>query len=37
MTIEDAAHVMGVSVGTARTHYERGKARLRARLDGSAR
>ena len=32
MTIEDAANVMRVSVGTARTHYERGKARLRARL-----
>jgi len=32
MTIEDAAAIMHVSVGTARTHYERGKARLRARL-----
>jgi RNA polymerase sigma factor (sigma-70 family) len=32
MTIEDAATVMRVSVGTARTHYERGKARLRVRL-----
>jgi RNA polymerase sigma-70 factor (ECF subfamily) len=32
MTIEDAATVMRVSVGTARTHYERGKARLRMRL-----
>ncbi|MDB4912378.1 MAG: polymerase sigma factor, sigma-70 family [Gemmatimonadetes bacterium] len=32
MRIEDAAHVMRVSVGTARTHYERGKANLRARL-----
>ena len=37
MTIEDAANVMQVSVGTARTHYERGKARLRARLNGSSR
>ena len=37
MTIEDAAQVMGVSVGTARTHYERGKARLRARLGGDSR
>lgn len=33
MTIEDAATVMRVSVGTARTHYERGKGRLRARLN----
>src|SRR5688500_15367870 len=32
MTIEDAATVMRVSIGTARTHYERGKARLRMRL-----
>ena len=32
MTIEDAAIVMRVSLGTARTHYERGKERLRARL-----
>jgi RNA polymerase sigma-70 factor (ECF subfamily) len=32
LTIEDAAKVMHVSLGTARTHYERGKARLRNRL-----
>ena len=37
MTIEDAASVMRVSVGTARTHYERGKARLRIRLRGEGR
>ena len=37
MTIEDAASVMRVSVGTARTHYERGKARLRMRLGGNER
>jgi RNA polymerase sigma-70 factor (ECF subfamily) len=32
MTIEEAATVMGTSVGTARTHYERGKKRLRGML-----
>jgi len=32
MTIAEAAGVLGVPVGTARTHYERGKARLRTLL-----
>jgi len=32
LTIEDAAGVLGVAVGTARTHYERGKAQLRRLL-----
>jgi RNA polymerase sigma-70 factor (ECF subfamily) len=32
MTIAAAAEVLGVSVGTARVHYERGKAQLRRLL-----
>lgn len=34
MTIEDASEVLGITVGTARTHYARGKERLRALLQG---
>ena len=34
MTIEEAAAVMSVSLGTARTHYERGKSRLHEKLAG---
>ncbi|HEX6694166.1 MAG TPA: RNA polymerase sigma factor [Longimicrobiales bacterium] len=32
MSIAEAAEIMGISVGSARTHYERGKARLRVLL-----
>ncbi len=33
-TIAEAAEAMGVSLGTARTHYERGKSELRKLLGG---
>jgi RNA polymerase sigma-70 factor (ECF subfamily) len=32
MSIADASEVMEISLGSARTHYERGKARLKALL-----
>ena len=35
MTIAEAAEVLRVSIGTARTHYQRGKARLRGMLAGT--
>lgn len=35
MTVADAAEAMGVSIGSARTHYERAKKRLRSILERS--
>lgn len=32
LTIAEAAGVLGIALGTARTHYERGKARMRELL-----
>jgi RNA polymerase sigma-70 factor (ECF subfamily) len=36
LTIEEAAELLRISLGSARTHFERGKARLREHLQGSA-
>jgi RNA polymerase sigma-70 factor (ECF subfamily) len=33
LSVAESAEVLGVSVGTARTHYERGKSRLRTLLE----
>ncbi|HEV8492140.1 MAG TPA: RNA polymerase sigma factor [Candidatus Angelobacter sp.] len=36
LTIEEAAKVLSISLGAARTHFERGKARLRTLLEQEA-
>ena len=37
MTVEEAARTLGITVGSARVHYERGKKRLLQRMTGEER
>jgi RNA polymerase sigma-70 factor (ECF subfamily) len=37
LTVEEAAEILGVAIGSARTHYHRGKAGLREKLGEEAR
>ena len=33
LTLEEAAHTLGITVGSVRTHYQRGKSRLSELLE----
>ena len=35
LSIAEAARVLGISLGTARVHYERGKSQLRDRMEAA--
>jgi RNA polymerase sigma-70 factor (ECF subfamily) len=35
LSVEACAELLGISIGSARTHFDRGKRRLRERLEGN--